>query len=138
MTNHFGPGWAWDDYSYAYSSERSPLPIYGNSFSVKGSGKNVLIEPPYMKKYLTISGQSRRTSGVRDLDSNDFTVSLSDNSNEKFEFSIPLKVDPILTAQLLSDTLKKEAMAVDMQPLQTPPDTQLPVDSLYKVMMEDG
>ena len=26
----FGPGWCWDDYSDAYSAERSPMPLYGN------------------------------------------------------------------------------------------------------------
>ena len=26
----FGPGWSWNDYNYAYSSERSSFPLYGN------------------------------------------------------------------------------------------------------------
>src|SRR5690606_33497010 len=26
----FGHGWQWDDYSYSYSAEKSPFPIYGN------------------------------------------------------------------------------------------------------------
>lgn len=26
----FGFGWQWDDYNFAYSAEKSPLPIYGN------------------------------------------------------------------------------------------------------------
>jgi len=139
MTNHFGPGWAWDDYAYAYSSERSPLPIYGNFSTVKGLGKNVLVEPPFMKKYLTVSRQSRRASGVRDLDSNDFKVSLTDNSNEKFEFDIPFKVDPVLTAQLLADTLKKNVDVIEMQlPQDAARIFSLPVDSLYKVLMEDS
>ena len=26
----FGPGWSWNDYNYAYSTERSIFPVYGN------------------------------------------------------------------------------------------------------------
>ena len=30
----FAPGWAWEDYPYAFSTERSVLPIYGNTVQV--------------------------------------------------------------------------------------------------------
>jgi len=30
QTEHFGPGWAWDDYRDTYSAERSPFPLFGN------------------------------------------------------------------------------------------------------------
>lgn len=134
---HFGPGWAWDDYAYSYSSERSPLPVYGNSFSVKGSGKTIRIEPHYMNKYVTFSGQSDHASVVRSPDNNNFTVAPS--YNEKYEFTIPFKVDPVLTSQLIADTLKKDIGLVEM-PL--PQDAaflfSVPVDSLYKVLMEDS
>lgn len=30
FTTPLGNGWAWDDYLYAYSTPRSPLPLYGN------------------------------------------------------------------------------------------------------------
>ena len=137
--SHFGPGWAWDDYAYSYSSERSPLPIYGNSFSVAGSGSKVLVEPSYMKRYLTVITQSQHASAVRNLDNNNFTIAASNSDNEKFEFTIPFRVDPALTAQLLSDTLQKDVQLVE-SPL--PHDAahlfSLPVDSLYKVLMEDS
>ena len=36
-----GPGWAWDDYNYAFSAERSEFPIFGNlaSFRFSETGK---------------------------------------------------------------------------------------------------
>jgi D-alanyl-D-alanine carboxypeptidase/D-alanyl-D-alanine-endopeptidase (penicillin-binding protein 4) len=35
MDARFGPGWAWDDYPFAYSAEKSDLPLYGNVVWIK-------------------------------------------------------------------------------------------------------
>jgi D-alanyl-D-alanine carboxypeptidase/D-alanyl-D-alanine-endopeptidase (penicillin-binding protein 4) len=135
---HYGPGWAWDDYLDSYSVERSPFPVYGNLFSVAGNGTALEIEPPFFKKHLKPGGaQAEKASATRNLDNNDFIVRRT--NEEKFEFDIPFKVEPILTCQLLTDTLKKS-----VQPINTrmPNNAKLlhsiPVDSLYRVLMQDS
>lgn len=42
----FGPGWAWDDYLYKFSSERSILPVFGNCVNIsKGIGDKLIVHP---------------------------------------------------------------------------------------------
>lgn len=135
-SDHFGPGWAWDDYESSYSTERSPFPIYGNALSIKGTGKKVQIEPPFLKNNLTLA-QSPKALVKRELDSNTFFVSTS--YNEEFEFNIPFRVDPILTSQLLRDTLKKNVQYAEV-PLVKGAKVfySIPTDSLYRVLMQDS
>src|SRR5699024_9201348 len=57
-----GPGWAWDDYQYAYSAEKSPFPMYGNLVEFQMNeisqtrlardSSGLVISPPFFKKYL--------------------------------------------------------------------------------------
>ena len=44
----FGPGWAWDDYPEAYSTEKNAMPAYGNVaiFEKEKGGKIKVISPP--------------------------------------------------------------------------------------------
>lgn len=136
-SEHFGPGWAWDDYESSYSAERSPLPIYGNLLLVEGAGRKVTTEPPFLQRNLILANQSQKAFATRERDSNTFVVNPS--YNEKFEFNIPFKVDPTLTCQLLADTLKRSVQYIDM-PLTREAKLffSLPTDSLYRVLMEDS
>jgi serine-type D-Ala-D-Ala carboxypeptidase/endopeptidase (penicillin-binding protein 4) len=118
---HYGPGWAWDDYADSYSVERSPFPVYGNLFSIKGNGTAMEIEPPFFMRYLTPGGQAERASATRNLD------------------NIPFKVNPTLTSQLLTDTLKKSVQLTDItMPGNAKLLNSIPVDSLYRVLMQDS
>lgn len=133
-TTNFGSGWAWDDYNDAYSAERSPLPIYGNIFSVNATPQKIDIQPPLFKSFFTPA--DRRQRGViRKLESNDYTFSQSG----KTKTDVPMKVDPHLTIQLLTDTLKKEVILITRQTVKGSRTLfSVPVDSLYRVMMEDS
>ena len=44
--DRFAPGWAWEDYPYAFSTERSVLPIFGNTVQVI-PGQPYKVIPPY-------------------------------------------------------------------------------------------
>jgi serine-type D-Ala-D-Ala carboxypeptidase/endopeptidase (penicillin-binding protein 4) len=136
-SEHFGPGWAWDDYESSYSAERSPLPLYGNLLLIQGAGRTVTTEPPFMQKNLIVANQSQKVFVTRERDNNTFIISPSDD--KKFEFNIPFKVDPILINQLLADTLKRSVQYIEKPlPREASILFSVPADSLYRVLMEDS
>jgi len=136
-TNHFGSGWAWDDYNEAYSSERSSFPIYGNAFSVTADWAGFHTRPSFMNKYGAIGSTATAASLVRNPDSNFFTYFPA--TDGKLEADIPFKVDRSLTAQLLADTLRREVQPISMGMVKNAlVYYSVPADSLYKVMMQES
>ncbi len=137
-TSHFGSGWAWDDYNSRYSPEKSPLPVYGNLFSLTATASTIEVQPKYLRTKLTVGNEADRNRGIRNRDSNDFQFFPS-SSIKTFATDIPLKTDPTLTALLLADTLKRDVQLVDI-PVVTGAKTlfSVPSDSLYRVMMQDS
>lgn len=137
-TTNFGSGWAWDDYNDYYSAERSPFPIYGNIMSLEASGKKVSVQPPYLKNYVKLGASSSKAKVIRRLESNEFTFHPG-YVQKKFKADVPFKVDPELTTNLLSDTLKKIVRYVQT-PISKSARTvySLPVDSVYRVMMQES
>ena len=132
----FGPGWAWDDYNYYFSPDRTAFPIYGNvvKFNLKGNGELPQVSPSIFKNSIQI-GLSE-TVLLRNEMSNSFTfTTVLDNS--KKEKDIPFKYSKELLVKLLSDTLKKEVTAIKI-----PYDAtskiiySIPVDSLYKKLLQ--
>ena len=138
QTTNFGSGWAWDDYNDYYSAERSPFPIYGNILSLKSIEKKIKVEPPYFKSYFKVETSEEKAKVIRKLETNEF-VFHPNFSEREFKTDVPFKVAPELTASLLTDTLNKMVRVV-RKPL--PKDARIlystPVDSLYKVMMQES
>jgi D-alanyl-D-alanine carboxypeptidase/D-alanyl-D-alanine-endopeptidase (penicillin-binding protein 4) len=137
-TSHFGSGWAWDDYNSAYSAERSPLPLYGDIFSVAVRNRSVEVCPPYFKRFLTQGDMKEETEIVRQISANEFVF----HPGEKYtddEWDVPFHVDQQMITDLLSDTLNRTVQTVS---LPVTPDTKwlysIPSDSLYRVMMQDS
>ncbi|MEZ4973101.1 MAG: D-alanyl-D-alanine carboxypeptidase [Cyclobacteriaceae bacterium] len=134
-----GPGWAWDDYPYGYSAERSALPLYGNTviFTDTITG-NVKASPSYFQSHLVRGSRKEKPELERGFDDNQFTFSPGIDSM-KFTRVFPFKTSAEMTVALLSDTLKRKVALVDI-----PPPTSvnvvysLPSDSLYKVMMQES
>jgi D-alanyl-D-alanine carboxypeptidase/D-alanyl-D-alanine-endopeptidase (penicillin-binding protein 4) len=134
-----GPGWSWDDYQDYYQAERSGFPLYGNLVTVsRGMGA----QPPYFNK--TAVGKLRSTSlssplypGIlRDRFSNSFFVN-PDSIPKKIKIRIPFITSGSLTAQLLADTLNREVGYFSKQ-VKSKSNLiySMPVDSLYRVMMQ--
>jgi serine-type D-Ala-D-Ala carboxypeptidase/endopeptidase (penicillin-binding protein 4) len=138
QTTNFGSGWAWDDYNDYYSAERSPLPIYGNILSLKSIGKKMEVEPPYFRSYLRVGSSEEKAKVIRKLETNEFLFH-PNVSERDFETDVPFKVAAELTATLLTDTLNK---MVKLVPKPLPKEARTlysaPVDSLYKVMMQES
>ncbi len=136
---HFGPGWAWDDYNDSYSSERSPVPIYGNIFSVQRTGSLVTVTPPYFDQYLLVGDRLKKEDVIRDQHSNQFRYHPGLKQPRNNDWDIPMKLDQQLVAALLSDTLGRKVFSVSKRkPNIVTPFYSIPTDSLYKVMMQES
>ncbi|SKC74648.1 D-alanyl-D-alanine carboxypeptidase/D-alanyl-D-alanine-endopeptidase [Ohtaekwangia koreensis] len=137
-TEHFGPGWAWDDYSSYYSAERSPLPIYGNIAAIQAIGNKPEIQPPFFKKELRIGIPQSSADANRESDKNVFTYIPGTKVSSKV-IDVPLKISPFLTATLLSDTLNKSVTLLN-KPFDSTALTifNIPSDSLYRIMMQES
>ena len=140
FTSHFGPGWAWDDYPYAYSSERSPLPIYGNRIKIaQTDGGYVKLTPGIFRKNIWLADSVKQLSlFIRETGGNriEFFPGSLAVSEEK---AIPFRCDPLLISEMLADTiglpvrLIHAPMRKDARILHS-----LPSDSLYGVMMQES
>lgn len=136
---HFGPGWSWEDYRYAYQVERTPFPIYGNRFHMRKEGSTFAPSPRVFGSEVVRSRQAQSGNDlIRDVDSNSlrYIPGMRDSS---LHWEIPFRYSHEFLTLLLSDTLKKEVNLINL-PL--PEETQtlysVPADSLYKVMMQES
>ena len=136
---YFGPGWAWSDYSYYYSAEKSVFPMYGNV--VRFRFERNLPKPLANPSYFTAAIQAFPDEEVpyyifRNQDENRF-VYKSKADSLAFSIDTPFKTSSPLLVNLLSDTLKR---SVKMYKGNIPKDRitlySIPTDSLYKRMMQ--
>ncbi|MCH7409905.1 D-alanyl-D-alanine carboxypeptidase [Belliella sp. DSM 111904] len=108
--NSFGRGWNWDDYYYAYSAERSPLPIYGNIATFR----NVNGRPQSNIPTISIVSSSEHlnlTTLRRDFHSNTFYY--NPRSYTHPGPILPFVTSAELTAEILRDILKKPVEVVN-------------------------
>lgn len=140
----FGPGWAWDDYNWYYSVERSDFPIYGNyaKFTFESGKALPVVEPPFFEKFIIkdSSYTGRSSLALRDVYKNEFLFQhqLQGKGREQV---VPYKYSPQLVADLLSDTLKKPVKIMKEVPEKFLPLKTLysiPTDSLYKRMLQES
>jgi len=137
FTDAFGPGWSWDDFQYTYSVERSALPLYGNYFSVHRTSRSLKTLPSFFSSQISVSDSVEKSTVARDIGSNKTTFHPGKIPQLKEKWSLPFKTSHELTAQLLSDTLKKK-VNVYSHPMHDSLKAvySVPADSLYKVMMQ--
>lgn len=137
---HFGPGWAWDDYNYGFSPERSSFPIYGNCLRATDSiNGHLKVTPELFQDSVTvINTVEKRTRLIRDIDNNELNYFVGADSNS-FARQVPFHVNPILIARLIQDTLHRQVTLVN-NAFDTSALTlhSVPSDSLYKIMMQES
>lgn len=137
-TEHFGPGWAWDDYNDYYSAERSSFSIYGNVFSLYPFPDGTLITPKFFSKFYRKGAVYEKSKVIRDISSNQFTYHPGRSGKFK-SFTVPFHVSDLLIADLLRDTLHRKVTVLNkFLPRGSKLLYSIPVDSLYKVMMQES
>lgn len=140
--NALGPGWSWDDYKYSYSSERSDLPLYGNTFTMKlDSITGYLTTPqPFFRKFIWLGDSLEKSRMERSIHSNRTTY-YPGAVRENTTFNIPFIYSQEFAARLLSDTLQKVVVPIEYS---IPEDAQIqtvksiPLDSALTVMMQQS
>jgi D-alanyl-D-alanine carboxypeptidase/D-alanyl-D-alanine-endopeptidase (penicillin-binding protein 4) len=139
FTSPLGPGWSWDDYSYAYSSERSAFPVYGNIMKVSHHEQSLKIVPTVFTYRVSVGDTIERSKVVRDIGSNKITFYPAGDGSSIDTFKIPFKTSAQLTSELLSDTLKRKVTMLE-RPFHGESKLlySVPSDSLYKVMMQES
>jgi len=100
-----GPGWAWDDYPFAYQVERSTFPVYGNRVLITKDADRVRCVPQYFSDYLQADIELDKAA-TRDPFANAFyysPVHLDDGDT----IAIPFILSDFDFARILADTLHK-------------------------------
>jgi len=138
FTESLGPGWAWDDYPYSYSAERSPFPIYGNLITIQKSPQNFTMVPAYFSEHFTIANQQHKNEEIiRGLDDNQLTYFPGRSTRSRWQ--VPYHYSSDLIVDLLSDTLKRTVEEISwMVPDDAISFYSVPLDSLYRVMMQES
>jgi D-alanyl-D-alanine carboxypeptidase/D-alanyl-D-alanine-endopeptidase (penicillin-binding protein 4) len=137
-TELMGPGWAWDDYPYYYSAERTPLPIYGNLIRIQKNSESFAFSPTYFQLHFAPASEPRGDEMIlRELDSN--KILYYPGKKRQSKWNIPFHYSDLLVAALLSDTLKKEVNVLKMQlPAEAKTIKSIPLDSALRVLMHDS
>lgn len=102
---HFGAGWAWDDYIHHFQPQRSWWPIYGNTVNIQKVNDSLNIIPPFFEEYVEVLKQTKPGELVdRELKFNVFKAYLESDTSD-FERTIPFEYSKELLLELLQDTL---------------------------------
>ncbi|MCG2460713.1 D-alanyl-D-alanine carboxypeptidase [Flavobacteriaceae bacterium F89] len=123
----FGPGWAWDDFDYYYSPERSGMPIYGNVVRMQ-NGSPPYISPTLFSDNVVSMSHTRNREESRNI----FYL----NPLDKDTLEVPFIVDSTLIKNLWNKELGRKVTLVNQMPegeLRTL--YSIPSDTLYKRMM---
>jgi D-alanyl-D-alanine carboxypeptidase/D-alanyl-D-alanine-endopeptidase (penicillin-binding protein 4) len=131
----FGPGWAWDDYMYHFSPEKSAMPIYSNVLRLFGQpGKSLSVTPARFKRSLMHLRDSVFQI-TRAEDKNEFKI-YHDQIRDTIDRKVPFRYTPELMLRLLSDTLRKPVYLANKAPSAFNKTLySQPVDSVMKKML---
>ncbi|MEQ8705580.1 MAG: D-alanyl-D-alanine carboxypeptidase [Phaeodactylibacter sp.] len=141
----FGPGWAWDDYSYGFQPEKSSFPLYGNQvyFYRTETGEGIQAYPGYFERQLAYNPNigGNWPSILRAESGNTFEFNDPALSGFPFEQFRPFNVTPQLITQLLTDTLNKPVGELDLThlpPMPVKTHHRVLPDTLYRKLMQDS
>ena len=135
----FGPGWAWDDYPYYFSTERSSFPIYGNTLQVSQNSEQdrVRIVPSCFDSLVEIEITSDLITPnlAREEHANRFELS-HNGSLDSLSLVCPFRYSTELFLRMLEDTIHKPILIRTDQPSCTYKTLHSqPIDSIMKNML---
>jgi D-alanyl-D-alanine carboxypeptidase/D-alanyl-D-alanine-endopeptidase (penicillin-binding protein 4) len=146
----FGPGWAWDDAPFAYSAERSTLPVFGNVSHVYYVRHDSITVGKNNWHYLTRLDTGERLGNNKILPyygTARIQYCARDTFSEDFEVSVPIKdVSNRSKAGFYSNAallkLGLERNVLDGEPLMSRQDFHLwystPIDTVLRRMMHQS
>lgn len=138
--DRFGTGWAWDDAPFAYQAEKSPLPIYGNLMTAKGSQPTLF--PTRFQLYLNPKKDGPQAPFIqRDEFGNRLSVPVKAVFKPDFEQEIPIFWQNTDFNLFLKDTLGRSVSTPAASLFEKLPSRNwqilpgVPLDSVLREMM---
>lgn len=114
LDRRLGPGWAWDDYPFAYSAEKSAFPMFGNMIRIKkrslDSALQIIPRPFAQTAMITEDTTHIMDSGGIIINREEFSNRLEifyQKALDSLDEMIPFITNDSLIKILLEDTLKK-------------------------------
>ena len=135
----YGPAWAWDDISYAFQCQRSPLPFHGNTVRVLwyADQNRPSLHPSLFENFLQTSKQKQAAKIKTHPFQNLFTYTLLPPKKD-YKRVLPFVVSDSLTIQLLSTYIQRptQLWQKDLPSFDTAKTIySFQVDTLYRRMM---
>lgn len=139
QTTHFGPGWSWEDYDFAFSAVRSPFPVYGNTFEVVLINDVLTTTPAHFGKYIVNTYDTATLASLVRSPFSNTTIFRPGETDKIRKWTKPFISDPSVVIALLADTLDRHVTMIPDGPARTWNTLySVPADSAYKVMMQDS
>ncbi|NND04983.1 MAG: hypothetical protein HKN87_01265 [Saprospiraceae bacterium] len=135
-----GPGWAWDDYTYAYQTERSSFPLYANQMwytKAKDSTRLLDFFPRAFNHTISLDSVLRY---MRTPQSNKFEISLPPEESDDFALNIPMHMSEHAFRTLLNQITSHEVKISHQCPDQTGANAVFSTRAVeaYQIMMQDS
>ncbi|WP_396634075.1 D-alanyl-D-alanine carboxypeptidase/D-alanyl-D-alanine-endopeptidase [Maribacter sp. R86514] len=126
----YGPGWAWDDYQYYYSAEKSALPINGNVVMTYRNPE-LMVSPAYFKdSVIQLTNKNNR---------NEFSNTFYYPTQSRYTLETPFITSNFTTKSILESLLnKKVGMSTAMPSGKKQTLYGISSDSLYMRMMHES
>lgn len=127
-TDALGAGWSWGDYNFAYSTERSALPVYGNNIKwIQETTESADTTQPNSPSTFSIPEVEWKVRFSTDVQRKNFYVqrnqaenvfTITEGTEKRAEQSVPFVTNGIQSAiELLKDTVGKTISITDIKPV---------------------
>ncbi|MCB0688566.1 MAG: D-alanyl-D-alanine carboxypeptidase [Saprospiraceae bacterium] len=136
--NHFGEGWAWDDYPYYYQAEKSDFPVFGNllHLSYHPSREELILYPGFVNVNYEINDHWQL---YRDLQDNNYEFNWPESANA-VHINSPLHMTDSIIEKVFNTYLTQDFRISESCPASDHWQTfySTPLDTALSVMMKES